>query len=89
MGNDKATQALNRHLHELDEKGRSHAQECKVTLHNLIVGDNVTDCGSTTVQYDDDLDLFRFDISLGPVNARKLVDFLYSLGEEPEREAAE
>jgi len=72
------------HLMNLEDEGKNDAFQQK-NIHNLYLSDTVgTDHGRAQVQEDWSEDgVFHFKITLGPANARKLVDFLQTLPDEP------
>jgi hypothetical protein len=55
----------------------------------IVLGDDVTCCGGAQVFYNEDASTYDFTIELGPVNAKKLIEFLQTLPGEPEDETVE
>lgn len=71
------------HLKALEGQGINIVNEHTATRHDLVLGDVVTACGGVFIEEDvNDSGQFNFEISLGPVNAKRLVDFLLTLPNE-------
>jgi hypothetical protein len=86
----KNAEALDAHLKSLggddDQVGEVEPINDETTVYTLHLGDTVTTCegGASFTREDGGLWLCHFDITLGPANAKRLVDFLLSLPDEPD-----
>jgi hypothetical protein len=82
--------ALDAHIASLsgdeNEVGKIEPTTFETTVHTLHLGDTVTTChGDATFERDpDEFGLCHFEVSLGPANSKRLIDFLLSLPDEPD-----
>lgn len=81
-------EAFLEHLKQLEDDGKNDLVEYEVKRHCLYISDRVSGgMGGAHVEEDEnEQGTFNFSITLGPANARRLVDFLQTLPDEPEED---
>jgi hypothetical protein len=69
-----------------EEEGRITVTNHLEVVHSLNLGDSVTTCdgGASFIRDDSYFGLHHFDISLGPANSKRLIEFLLALPDEPD-----
>jgi hypothetical protein len=69
-------------------EGEITTEEHFETIYKLNLGDTITTCyGSATFTKDEDaFGLHHFEVSLGPANSKRMIEFLLALPEEPEED---
>jgi len=77
-------EATFRHLEQLERDGKAEIYESEVKRFDLRLRRAVGD--AMAEEDENETGLFNFTITLGPVNARKLIDFLQTLPDEPEED---
>jgi hypothetical protein len=75
-------------LKELVEAGQALDTDYQRIVYNFGY-DGQTNCGSMHVEYNEDTGHWDFSINLGPVNARKLLEVLRALEDEPDEVLSE
>lgn len=60
----------------------------ETTVHTLHLGDAVTTShgGATFTRDPDERGLCHFEVSLGPINSKRMIDFLLALTDEPDED---
>ncbi len=89
VDNNKALDALIKSKSGDEEaEGEITSEERGKVVYTLNLGDTVTTCegGATFIKDDEYFGLHHFDVSLGPANSMRLIEFLLALPEEPDEE---
>lgn len=87
VDNEKALLELIKSKSGDDEaEGEITAEEHTEVVHKLNIGETVTTCGggASFTKDDEFFGLRHFEVSLGPANSARLIEFLLALPEEPE-----
>lgn len=79
-------EALNQKLAALVETGDVQDSPVEIAYFDIVLGDDVTDCGSAIVHYEDEAGAWNLELTLGPRNMAKVIDFLRKLPPEPDED---
>lgn len=84
-----SARAFDAHLQALggdsENVGKVEPNTYEETVYTVHLGDSVATCygGATFTADPNEFAIYNFEITLGPANSKRLVDFLLSLPDEP------
>lgn len=78
--------ALDELISDLCENHRAVSEETLFTVHTLVLPKSVVSYGEASFGRCPDSALYEFEIGLGPANAKRLIEFLFTLPPEPDHE---